>query len=75
MIAFLAPVLIMIYAFAQNDIHPFGADDPGGAYVNGKNQMLVVDLWHQYYPFFRVVREKLMTGGSFLYSWTWRYSE
>ena len=69
MISFLAPVLIMIYAFAQNDIHPFGADDPGGAYVNGKNQMLVVDLWHQYYPFFRVVREKLMTGGSFLYSW------
>ena len=36
----------------------------------GNNQMLVVDLWHQYYPFFRVVREKLLTGGSFLYSWS-----
>lgn len=57
-LAFIIPSAIMLYAFKKNNIHPFGS-----------NQMLVVDLWHQYYPFFRVVREKLMTGGSFLYSW------
>ncbi len=49
---------IMAFAFAKHDIHPFG-----------DRQILVVDLWHQYYPFFRVVREKLLDGGSFLYSW------
>ena len=49
---------IMTFAMAQSGIHPFG-----------NRQMLVVDLWHQYFPFFRVVREKLLTGGSFFYSW------
>ncbi|HBB71267.1 MAG TPA: hypothetical protein DCZ71_01510 [Ruminococcus sp.] len=57
-LSFLAPALIMLYAFYKREIHPFG-----------DNQMLVVDLWHQYYPFFRVLREKLLTGGSFMYSW------
>ena len=57
-LSFLIPSSIMLFAFAQHSIHPFG-----------DKQMLVIDLWHQYYPFFRVVREKLMTGGSFLYSW------
>lgn len=58
LLSFLIPSVIMLFAFAQHNIHPFGSQ-----------QMLVVDLWHQYYPFFRVVREKLLTGGSFLYSW------
>lgn len=58
-LSFLIPFIIMLYAFKKNEIHPFGDE----------KQMLVVDLWHQYYPFFRVVREKLLTGGSFLYSW------
>lgn len=57
-LSFIIPVIIMLLAFRKEGIHPFGS-----------NQMLVVDLWHQYYPFFRVVREKLATGGSFLYSW------
>lgn len=58
LISFLIPVIIMTLAFRKNLIHPFG-----------DKQMLVVDLWHQYYPFFRVVREKLLSGDSFLYSW------
>lgn len=58
LLSFIAPVLIMLYGFYKQGVHPFGT-----------NQMLVVDLWHQYYPFFRVLREKLLTGGSFLYSW------
>ncbi|MBQ1518976.1 MAG: YfhO family protein [Ruminococcus sp.] len=57
-LSFLIPFGIMLYSFAQAGIHPFG-----------DKQMLVVDLWHQYFPFFRVVREKLVSGGSFLYSW------
>ncbi|MBR0141031.1 MAG: YfhO family protein, partial [Ruminococcus sp.] len=57
-LSFLIPVCIMLYAFYRQKIHPFGDE-----------QMLVVDLWHQYFPFFRVEREKLLTGGSFLYSW------
>lgn len=58
LISFLIPSIIMLLAFKGESIHPFG-----------NRQMLVVDLWHQYFPFFRVVREKLLEGGSFLYSW------
>ncbi|MCM1314704.1 MAG: YfhO family protein [Prevotella sp.] len=58
LLSFIIPAVIMLYAFSWNNIHPFG-----------DRQMLVVDLWHQYYPFFRVEREKLMNGDSFLYSW------
>ena len=57
-LSFLIPFIILWYAFSMYSIHPFG-----------DRQILVVDLWHQYYPFFRVVREKLLNGGSFLYSW------
>lgn len=58
LISFLIPAVIMLLAFKGEKIHPFG-----------NRQMLVVDLWHQYFPFFRVVREKLLEGSSFLYSW------
>jgi len=58
LLSFLIPAGIMTYAFANAGMHPFG-----------DRQMLVVDLWHQYFPFFRVVREKLLTHGSFFYSW------
>ncbi|SHM17269.1 YfhO family protein [Ruminococcus flavefaciens] len=58
LLSFLIPFSIMLYAFGIYGVHPFG-----------DRQILVVDLWHQYYPFFRVVREKLVSGGSFLYSW------
>ena len=58
LLSFLIPFSIMLYAFGIYGVHPFG-----------DRQILVVDLWHQYYPFFRVVHEKLVSGGSFLYSW------
>jgi len=58
-LAFVFPVAIMTAAFANSGMHPFG-----------ENQILVVDMWHQYFPFFRVVRDKLTTSGSsFFYSW------
>lgn len=61
LLSFFIPAFIFAYALARNGIQPFDGDGP--------NQMLVIDLWHQYYPFFRVEREKLLSGGSFLYSW------
>lgn len=76
LLSFIIPVAVMVYAFAQNDIHPFGdrkmlVVDSWLQYFQpfGERQILVVDAWHQYFPFFRVEREKLMNGGSFLYSW------
>ena len=35
----------------------------------GDRQMLVIDLWHQYYPFLVELHEKLQSGGSLLHSW------
>lgn len=61
LLSFFIPAFIFAYGFAENGIQPFDSD--------GESQMLVIDLWHQYYPFFRVEREKLLSGGSFLYSW------
>lgn len=58
-LSFVISAVIMAIAMGVEGIRPFG----------DHNQMLVVDLWHQYYPFFRVEREKLLTGGSFFYSW------
>ncbi len=58
LISFLIPAIIMFISLAKQKINPFG-----------DRQMLIVDLWHQYFPFFRVLNEKLTSGGSFLYSW------
>ena len=57
-LAFVIPFLLMGYAFKRAEMHPFG-----------DRQFLVTDLWHQYYPFFQLLHEKLKTGGSLLYSW------
>lgn len=35
----------------------------------GDKQMLVIDLWHQYYPFLVELHEKLQSGGNLLHSW------
>ena len=40
-----------------------------GLYPFGDNQVLAHDGWHQYYPFFRAFRDKLLTGGSLQYTW------
>ena len=59
LLSFFIPAILMLFAFKASQIHPYG-----------EKQMLVVALWHQYYPFFKVVREKLVSGGSFFYTWT-----
>ena len=38
-------------------------------FTDGRNMPLASDGWHQYYPFLKVFREKLRTGGSMEYSW------
>lgn len=57
-LAFVIPFLLIGIGFWKSEMHPFG-----------DNQFLVTDLWHQYYPFFQVLQEKLQHGGSLLYSW------
>ena len=57
-LAFVVPFLLMGYAFKKIEMHPFG-----------DRQFLVTDAWHQYYPFFQLLFEKLKNGGSLLYSW------
>lgn len=68
LLSFFIPFIIMLIAFQKEGIHMLWFTD-GKFKESGDNQFLVVDLWHQYFPFFRVLREKLLTGGSLLYSW------
>lgn len=56
--AFLIPFLFVFVCFAFKRVAPFG-----------NNQILVTDLWHQYYPFLSNYQNKLHEGGSLL--WTW----
>ncbi len=35
----------------------------------GDNQILIVDAWHQYFPFLTELYEKIKNGGALLYSW------
>ncbi len=58
-VAFFVPFLLMYGFFAIAKVSPFG-----------DQQILVTDLWHQYYPFLVDFQDKLQEGGSLL--WTWR---
>ena len=84
-LSFLLPFALMSVAFAVADIAPFGIlksmVQAIGSWFGlspkqnfskpwGQNQMLVVDLWHQYFPFLEDLHDKLQSGGSLF--WTWR---
>lgn len=58
-LAFFIPFILMFMAFKVAGVEPFGT-----------NQILVTDLWHQYYPFLADFQSKLQSGGSLL--WTWK---
>lgn len=58
-LAFLIPFVLMVIAFALHSVSPFG-----------DKQILVVDLWHQYFPFLVDLQAKLTHGGSLLYDWS-----
>lgn len=59
LLAFLIPFLLMFFAFKVSGVSPYG-----------NNQILVTDLWHQYYPFLVDYQAKLKAGESLLWSWT-----
>lgn len=55
-ITFILAFTIMMGAFAVNQMYPFG-----------DKQILVIDAWHQYYPFLSEFQDKLQSGGSLFY--------
>ena len=57
--AFIIPFVLMTAAFAVMKVSPFG-----------DKQILVTDLWQQYYPFLVDFQSKLKNGGSLFWSWT-----
>ena len=56
--AFAVPFVLMIIAYYTIKIFPFG-----------DRQIMVVDSWHQYYPFLQELQYKLTHGQSLMYSW------
>lgn len=58
-LAFLVPFVLMTTAFALMKVSPFG-----------DQQILVTDLWHQYFPFLVDFQDKLKHGESLFWSWT-----
>lgn len=57
-LAFLIPFVLMVTAFGLMEVSPFG-----------DKQILVTDLWHQYFPFLVDFQDKLKNGDSLF--WTW----
>lgn len=58
-LSFFVPFILMVYGFFCSDFSPFG-----------DNQILVIDMWHQYFPFFNELQDKLTSFGSLFYSWS-----
>ena len=57
-LSFLIPFILIWIMFSHFEVHPFG-----------DKQILVTDLWHQYFPFFKEEHDKLQNLSSLLYSW------
>lgn len=55
--SFMLPALVLFVIYMINGVHPFGDE-----------QILVTDLWHQYYPFLCELQAKIKEGSSLLYS-------
>ena len=58
-LSFIVPFLLMYIAFAVHKCQPFG-----------DQQILVTDLWHQYFPYLVDYQDKLQHGQSLLWSWS-----
>ena len=59
LLSFLLPLLIIVLAYAIQKIYPFGS-----------KHILTIDLYHQYAPFLRELRSKLLSGDSLFISWS-----
>lgn len=58
LLAFAVPFILMVTAFGIMQVSPFG-----------DKQILVTDLWHQYFPFLVDFQDKLKNGESLFWSW------
>ncbi len=58
LVAFLIPFTICILICIIAGVYPFGS-----------RCLLHMDLYHQYLPFFTELRNKILNGGSLMYSW------
>ena len=58
LLAFILPVVSMLVIFAFKGIAPFGDE----TYLRS-------DCYHQYTPYLEILRDKLHSGGSLLYTW------
>lgn len=58
LLAFAVPFVLMVAAFGIMQVSPFG-----------DKQILVTDLWHQYFPFLVEFQDKLKNGESLFWSW------
>lgn len=83
--SFLLPFALMSVAFAVADVAPFGMlktiVQTIGSWFGietkqnlakpwGTKQILVVDLWHQYFPFLKDLHTKLQSGDSLFWTWS-----
>lgn len=58
LLAFFIPLIIVTAADIAMGVHPFG-----------DRAVLIIDSYHQYAPFFSDFYDKIVNGGSLLYSW------
>lgn len=59
LLSFLIPLFIIGISYAVQGVFPFG-----------DKHILTIDLYHQYAPFLRELRSKIISGDSLFYSWT-----
>ncbi len=59
LIAFILPALAFYFGFVAQGLWPFG-----------NKHLLAYDLYHQYAPFLRELRRKLLSGESLFFSWS-----
>lgn len=83
-LAFFIPFVLMTIAFGIMEVSPVGfigniLNNIGALFsdkltketiTTGDKQILVTDLWHQYYPFLVDFQDKLKEGESLFWSWT-----
>ncbi len=60
-LAFLVPLALMLTAFGMMDVAPLG---------KATKQILVTDMWHQYYPFLEDFQGRLQNGEGLFWGWS-----
>ena len=78
-LAFMIPFVLMFLLYGLENFSGFNKIIPdfvhdllrklGFSVREDEQQILVIDMWHQYFPFFRQMNETLKEGGSLLYQW------